>query len=649
MGKLLYKTDWCRIHLCKSYLTKRERAVKIIREASGSVHEFEILKETDHPNLPTMYELFQGKDDEFYIVMNYCDGGTLSDTLAGKQPAEHRFHMVEGVFKGGTTVFIRGGHGLIKGGSEAIVDGISTGINEIQELQRPSQKHLENEEYRIGPGGPLQSAPSKNRADWAVTGPGGLDKIPVTIHNERDQSRNTTREKSPRRGARQSPNRRRGQNSQSPVRGTGYSPSNSPGPSPTRMGTRGPKKNQLVAVATETDFRHKTNSNNKTKTKLVPCAPSQTKSPLNEDDCKLIMLQLLSCLNYCHKNGIMHCVVKTGNIMFDYDKDITSITLIDFDCAYRLTNQGERLHYQRASSTGHDVAYLAPEVVQESPSYDAKSDIWSCGVVLYEMLSNTLPFVKSKHDTEEDIRRAILSKEPVQFPESDWVGVSDDAKEFIDFLLTVETWDRPTAHQAVTQNWLYGARARNSMVFDDAENSGAARVLHNLRKFNAADTKMKEAVCAFIVFHLLTDDEMRRLDQIFQALDTQHDGRIRRYELKHAYYQVHKKFITDSELDKIMNRIDLDGNNEISYSEFCMAALSKKDLLSKVRLKSAFQLFDKQGKGFVTNDELRDAFRFADMDASYLNKLIRQVDIDGDGKITFDEFVSMMTMEMSSS
>ena len=398
----------------------------------------------------------------------------------------------------------------------------------------------------------------------------------------------------------------------------------------------------LVHVDTETAIHHKPINNNNKNRKWVAGGPSKTKSPLNEDDCKLIMLQLLSCLNYCHQNNIIHCDIKTGNIMLKYHKDITSITIIDFDTSFRPTYPGEKITYQRASGTGKDAAYLAPEVVQKEPCYDSKSDIWSCGVTLYKMLSNTLPFVKTEHDTEEEIRQTILSKQRVQFPEEDWIGVSDEAKEYTAFLLAIDPEDRPTAQQAVTHNWLYGARERMSMVFDDAENSGAARVLHNLRRFNAADTKMKEAVCTFIVSHLLTNEEVQRLDRIFQALDTQHDGKIRRYELKHAYYQVHNKFITEKELDKIMKKIDLDANNEISYSEFLMAALGKKELLSKGRLKQAFQLFDKHGNGFVTHDELRDAFRFADIDINYLNKLILQVDKDGDGKITFDEFVIMM-------
>ena len=199
--------------------------------------------------------------------------------------------------------------------------------------------------------------------------------------------------------------------------------------------------------------------------------------------------------------------------------------------------------------------------------------------------------------------------------------------------------------QAVNHCWLAGARDKMAEVLDPvlAQESGAAQVLHNIRRFNAADTKMKEAVCAFIASHLLTRDEIKIVDRVFIALDTQRDGVIHRVELKHGYYKVHHKFIKEDELGRIMNRIDLDGTNDISYSEFKMAAVNKKDLLSRKRLKNAFEVFDRQGKGYITHDELREAFQFVGMDMDYLNKIIMQVDKNNDGAIDFDEFVIMMT------
>lgn len=320
--------------------------------------------------------------------------------------------------------------------------------------------------------------------------------------------------------------------------------------------------------------------------------------------------------------------------MFNYLKDFCTVTIVDFDTAFAQDDPDEKITYQRASGMGKDAAYLAPEVVEEEPCYGSKSDIWSAGVTLYKMLTNTLPFVRAETDDEQTIRRNILANPKVAFPENDWCGISEEAKDFVKFLMHPRPFERPSARQAVNHQWLSSARDLMTEVFDEKD-SGAKKILHNMRKFNAADTKMKEAVCAYIASHLLTKEEIQPIDRVFKALDSQHDGKIRPYEIKQAFYRVYNKLISEKELKKIMTRIDLNGNGDLSYSEFSMAAVSREDLLSPPRLKMAFEMFDKQNKGYVTHDELRAAFRLVEMDMDYLNKIIKTVDKDGDGKISF--------------
>jgi len=624
LGKVLYRTDFCSVHLCKSKLTKRERVVKIVNETDddddddvekhtlpktttiknkmGSVHEFEILKGMDHPNIPTVYELFRtnnndnnnSEQQEFYIVMKYSAGGTLLNFLNSNSNNKKSPQPSAGTVATGTTMAGTSNHNKEALSTRNIKSDHKKSSSPLRDYQRTFHKNT----TKSPPRSPVRSPEHRRRGDRspptttaagaaaAIARGGGLLLSKATSLQQIVRIDNTV--------------------------------------------------TQIYDITKTTIFN---NNNNDPTVRSI-----HKKSPLSEDDCKMIMLQLLSCVNYCHQNKIIHCDIKTSNIMLDYVDDLTSITLIDFDTAFRQSYEGEKIHTKRRaqSATLLDLVYLAPEVIQDEPSYDGKSDVWSCGIVLYQLLSNTLPFVKPGLETQEELVKAILSNQCVSFPQEHWEGISEEAKEYIEFLLTYDTWDRPTAALAVSKSWLYGARAKLSQVFDDPETSGAARVLHNLRKFNAADTKMKEAVCSFIATHLLTNEEIRTVDRLFQALDTQRDGKIRRYELKHAYYQVYNKFITESELDRIMKRIDLDGKNEIYYSEFSMAAVNKKDLLSKDRLQKAFKLFDVQGNGHITYDELRDAFRYVDLDMNYLNKLIKRVDIDGDGAVNFEEFVLMM-------
>lgn len=604
LGKLLYKTEYCRIYVCRSHMTKKERVVKIVRETCGTCHEFEVLKNTDHPNLPVVYELFQGKGFEFFIVMKYCEGGTLASFLDKKRSAlaeaiQARIRGVEQFNNKDSKQHLNANHPS------------HNNHNHNAQHHGHHRKHHQNHNKTMvgqGTGVSLPNFEQKrdNQWDLALGKRGDANQSPAVRDGR--QGRSPTR----RDNRRKSPNAKRGGgddlNGISEHEREGAS--NSPNQSPNRRA-------------------------------WTKSAPKCKERPLKEEDAKMIMLQLLGCIRYLHENKIVHCDIKCGNIMFNYLKDFCTVTIVDFDTAFAQDDPDEKITYQRASGMGKDAAYLAPEVVEEEPCYGSKSDIWSAGVTLYKMLTNTLPFVRAETDDEQTIRRNILANPKVAFPENDWCGISEEAKDFVKFLMHPRPFERPSARQAVNHQWLSSARDRMTEVFDEKD-SGAKKILHNMRKFNAADTKMKEAVCAYIASHLLTKEEIQPIDRVFKALDSQHDGKIRPYEIKQAFYRVYNKLISEKELKKIMTRIDLNGNGDLSYSEFSMAAVSREDLLSPPRLKMAFEMFDKQNKGYVTHDELRAAFRLVEMDMDYLNKIIKTVDKDGDGKISFAEFVIMM-------
>jgi len=124
-----------------------------------------------------------------------------------------------------------------------------------------------------------------------------------------------------------------------------------------------------------------------------------------------IALQIADGLNAAHKAGIIHRDIKPENIMLREDG---LVKVLDFGLA-KLT---EKLAGQNSASDFVStnpgmimgtVAYMSPEQIRGQKT-DARSDIWSFGVVLYEMLSGKLPF---KGDTTSDIIAAILTTEAI--------------------------------------------------------------------------------------------------------------------------------------------------------------------------------------------------------------------------------------------
>jgi len=101
--------------------------------------------------------------------------------------------------------------------------------------------------------------------------------------------------------------------------------------------------------------------------------------------------------------------------------------------------------------------------------------------------------------------------------------------------------------------------------------------------------------------------------------------------------------MSDDEIDQMFAKVDVDNSGAIDYSEFVVASMNEKNLLSNNKLQSAFKMFDKDGGGSISTDEIKQVLSFGqNLEESVVNDIIRQVDANGDGEISFDEFAEMM-------
>ncbi|XP_033736503.1 calmodulin-like [Pecten maximus] len=104
---------------------------------------------------------------------------------------------------------------------------------------------------------------------------------------------------------------------------------------------------------------------------------------------------------------------------------------------------------------------------------------------------------------------------------------------------------------------------------------------------------------------------------------------------------------TEAELQDMINEADADGSGCIEFPEF-LTMMSKKGLKSEdpeEDLRKAFNVFDQDGNGFLTADELRHVMLNLGekLSLAEAEEMIREADIDGDGQIDYKEYVKMMT------
>eukprot|EP00330_Aristerostoma_sp_ATCC50986_P000951 CAMPEP_0114579374 /NCGR_PEP_ID=MMETSP0125-20121206/3759_1 /TAXON_ID=485358 ORGANISM="Aristerostoma sp., Strain ATCC 50986" /NCGR_SAMPLE_ID=MMETSP0125 /ASSEMBLY_ACC=CAM_ASM_000245 /LENGTH=105 /DNA_ID=CAMNT_0001770071 /DNA_START=1045 /DNA_END=1362 /DNA_ORIENTATION=- len=96
-----------------------------------------------------------------------------------------------------------------------------------------------------------------------------------------------------------------------------------------------------------------------------------------------------------------------------------------------------------------------------------------------------------------------------------------------------------------------------------------------------------------------------------------------------------------------MSSIDADKSGVIDYTEFLAATMEKNLYMQEEKLYLAFKMFDKDGNGKISPDELKQVLGnnqvYAQKDNSFWNELIKEADIDGDGEIDYNEFITLMS------
>lgn len=141
-------------------------------------------------------------------------------------------------------------------------------------------------------------------------------------------------------------------------------------------------------------------------------------------------------MHYIHKLGICHRDLKPENLLIDFDG---SLKVVDFGLS-NMYEQGNTLKTACGSP-----CYAAPEMIAGNRYHGLKSDIWSCGVVLYAMLCGFLPFEDQK---TSNLYKKILSAE-YTLPKF----LSSDAKDIIQKIFVTDPEKRITIEELRLHRW----------------------------------------------------------------------------------------------------------------------------------------------------------------------------------------------------
>ncbi|CAL4967544.1 unnamed protein product [Urochloa decumbens] len=164
------------------------------------------------------------------------------------------------------------------------------------------------------------------------------------------------------------------------------------------------------------------------------------RGPIPEPEAADLAAQLADALAGCHRRGVAHRDVKPDNLFFDGGG---ALRLGDFGSAAWF---GDGRPMTGLVGTPY---YVAPEVVA-GREYNEKVDVWSAGVVLYVMLSGTVPFYGA---TAAEIFEAVL-RGNLRFPPRAFAKVSPEAKDLMRRMLCKDVSRRFSAEQVLRHPWI---------------------------------------------------------------------------------------------------------------------------------------------------------------------------------------------------
>ncbi|KAF6086191.1 hypothetical protein HJG60_008397 [Phyllostomus discolor] len=155
-----------------------------------------------------------------------------------------------------------------------------------------------------------------------------------------------------------------------------------------------------------------------------------------EEEARTIFRQLVSALHHCHEKGFAHRDLKPENILLDADN---TIKLADFGFT-------KEVKHNLLSSFCGTATYMAPEIMMGQAYDGQRVDIWSLGVVLYQLVTGRLPF---EGETYGAVKKRVLTGHFL-LPHF----LSEECQHLLQNIMTLDPAQRPTLDAIIKHPWV---------------------------------------------------------------------------------------------------------------------------------------------------------------------------------------------------
>lgn len=332
-----------------------------------------------------------------------------------------------------------------------------------------------------------------------------------------------------------------------------------------------------------------------------------------------IFKQVLEGVAYIHSQKIMHCDLKEPNIMIANNSEWHNprIVIIDFGMSKDFSGSRE----------GGTPGYMPPEVWQMG-LWTPRGDIFSLAVVFWSIFNGRQggPFIQKDQPPFNLIRNATAHM-PM-----DCSRIPDGLQGLTAQMASKDFQKRPSAKACLDnpffQNLDCVSRPLDTEVVLNLSNAAGKSSIHNLI---AAD--MCQAANL---------SQLQQLNELFLRLDRNNDGQVEEGELRETFSQMN---LPSEQVNKLIQTL-MGDDGFVRYSDFMAKLLFAQRGVQEAELKGVFASIDTDGSGTLDHREIKACLARPQvarlMAGRSTEDVIREMDSDNDGSVTFAEFQAAM-------
>jgi len=305
--------------------------------------------------------------------------------------------------------------------------------------------------------------------------------------------------------------------------------------------------------------------------------------PYTEEQASKIVRQVCSAVSYMHGKNIVHRDIECSNILYSTSDENSEVKLVDLGSACELeTIPNHPGAFKFLKEKTGSLSVMAPEVLRGK--YGPKVDIWSIGIVAHTLLNNgEQPF---QGTTKEELEPKILQG---YINYNDWEH-SEIAKDFCQSSCAVNATHRPAASSVLYHPWI---AIEQKTIFK-------VLPVELVTSFSFYRTALPLKRIALNV--LARKIKSSKYREVFEDINKSHTGLIKQGEFMEAFKHSGN---SESELNDLYDKLDINVNGGITYTEFIAATLETGGELEEEQLHEAFDLISSNGR-YITQKDVAD-------------------------------------------